>query len=618
MDHDTSLQFLAQASVLLAALALAAPIARRFNAAAVLGYLVAGILIGPSALGRLHTLYPVEAILSIANFGVVLLLFLIGLETRPKRVMAMRASVFGAGAAQMVGTGLVLGLIALAMTSGWSQALFVGLALAISSTALTLQVLEERGEIASDHGRLAFAIMLFQDLASIVLIALVPLFAVRGAGTQMGVSPLALLKAALAIAGVIVVGRLLLPRLYRLAAGSGVREAASATAFLTVIGVALAMEAVGLSAALGAFIAGALLAETEFRHDIEANIAPFQGLLLGIFFTAIGMGLDLGLLFERPVLILSLLVMVLAIKSLVLYGVGLGAGLGHSGAKRLALAASQVGEFAFVLFAAASQGAVIGKPLADLLAVVATLSMIATPILIGLDSLLTRRTAPEQRAFDTLPEREGGHVIIAGFGRFGQIVARVLAARRIPFIALDKNIEQVDFVRRFGSEVYFGDATRIQLLEAARAHEARAFVLAIDDVEESIATAELVRRRFPGLVIYARARNRRHAHRLMDLGVELIRRETFLSALEMTEMLLRGLGLSAAEATRTVVAFRDHDRRRLYEDWRHYTDVEKMQELAKDYARELQEQFEADASEPKARSAPAPSPQPVLPIAHEH
>jgi glutathione-regulated potassium-efflux system protein KefB len=310
--------------------------------------------------------------------------------------------------------------------------------------------------------------------------------------------------------------------------------------------------------------------------------------------------------------------MVLAIKSLVLYGVGLGAGLKHSGAKRLALAASQVGEFAFVLFAAASQGSVINKPLADLLAVVATLSMIATPILIGLDSLLARKPMPAPRAFDPLPQHEGGHVIIAGFGRFGQIVARVLAARRIPFIALDKNIEQVDFVRGFGSEVYFGDATRVQLLEAARAQEARAFVLAIDDVEESIATAELVRRRFPGLVIYARARNRRHAHRLMDLGVELIRRETFLSALEMTEMLLRGLGLSATEATRTVETFRDHDRRRLYEDWRHYTDVEKLRELAKDYARELKEQFEADASEPKQRPAPAPSPQPVLPIAHEH
>ncbi|MET0193020.1 MAG: NAD-binding protein, partial [Hyphomicrobiaceae bacterium] len=348
-------------------------------------------------------------------------------------------------------------------------------------------------------------------------------------------------------------------------------------------------------AALGAFIAGVLLADSEYRHEISADIAPFEGLLLGLFFTAIGMSLNLGLVAAKPMLVLSVVAALLTVKIVVLYLLGRRAGLESGPARRFALAIAQGGEFAFVLFTAGVSANVLEPPLAELLTVAVTLSMAATPLLLLLDEMLTPK-AVQMRAFDALPEGDG-HVVIAGFGRVGQIVARVLRAKHIPFTALDVNAEQVDFVRKFGAEIYYGDASRPEILEAAKTGKARALVLAIDNVDASIRTAQLVRQNYPHVPIFARSRHRQHTHRLMDVGVQVIRRETFLSSLDLTREVLRGLGFTERDVRFAVETFKEQDRRRLYEDYKHYTDMEKLQDRAKIYAQELEELFEKDAAE---------------------
>ncbi len=582
-------------AVLLAALALAAPLARFFGIAAVLGYLVAGVLIGPFAFGIVFSDDVAKEVLHIAEFGVVLLLFLIGLELRPKRLWAMRQAVFGMGTAQVVLTALVLGGVGVAFGYQWQPALFAGAALALSSTAFALQVLDETGELATRHGRMGFAVLLFQDLAAIPLIALAPFFAVKTAAAGVELDFYAFGKALATIFAVVVVGRFCLDYLLRLVARSRVKEAMTAAALLTVVGVTLIMQQVGLSASLGAFIAGALLAESSYRHQLEADIAPFEGLLLGMFFTAIGMSLNLELLVSIPGLILMLTVALMAIKAVILYVLARWNGLESRPSRRLALALSQGGEFAFVLLSVGEAAGVLGKSAAEILAVVITMSMAFTPIVLMLDRMLFRKAAA-QPAYEAMPENDG-HVVIAGFGRFGQIVARVLRAKGVPFTALDISAEQVEFVQKFGSRAFFGDASRPDILDAAQTDKARAFVLAIDDVEGSMRTAELVRSRYPNVPVFARARDRTHAHRLLDLGIRTLRRETFLSALDLTHQLLKGLGYSDRVADRAVKTFRVHDERRLFDDYEFASDMEKLQQKAKSDAATLEQLFRQDAEE---------------------
>jgi glutathione-regulated potassium-efflux system protein KefB len=561
---------------------------------AVLGYLAAGIVIGPYVLGPLYALNDVGAVLQFGEFGVVMLLFVIGLELRPVRLWAMRSAIFGLGTAQLIATSLVLAALGMALGLSLAQALFIGLALSLSSTAFALQVLEEKGELTTRHGRLAFAVLLFQDLAAIPLIALVPLFALGAAEPTMDVKTAVI--AIGTILGVIVVGRFLLSRLYRIVAATGVREAMTATVLLTVVGVALVMEAVGLSAALGSFIAGALLADSEYRHQIEADIAPFEGLLLAVFFIAVGMSIDLGVLASEPGSLIAIVLVLVAVKAAILYLLGRWWGLDSKGARRLGLVISQGGEFAFVLFGAGALEGVIDRHMANLLTLAVTLSMAATPLLLLIDDAIARALKPAPPDYE-MPPGGDQHVIVAGFGRFGQIVARVLRARQIPFTALDSNVEQVDFVKRFGAQIYYGDAGRLDILRAAGADKARAFVLAIDDVEGSMRVAEMVRTHFPDLPIYARARDRTHVHRLMDLGVEIIERETFLAALELTKDLLRGLGLKEGEVRRLTDTFKRLDEKRLYEDYQYYTDLEKVRANAQSQAKELEELFARDVEE---------------------
>ena len=585
---------LLQVAVFLAAAAIAAPLGRFLRMGAVLGYLSAGVVIGPYVLGPLYALNDVGEVLHFGEFGVVMLLFVIGLELRPVRLWAMRSAIFGLGTAQLVATALLLAAISVALGLAPTQALFIGLALSLSSTAFALQVLEEKGELTTRHGRLAFSVLLFQDLAAIPLIALVPLFALGGAVHTMDVK--SAVFAILTILGVIVVGRFLLSRLYRFVAATGVREAMTATALLTVVGVALVMEAAGLSAALGAFIAGALLADSEYRHQIEADIAPFEGLLLAVFFIAVGMSIDLGVLIAEPATLFAVVLVLVMLKAAILYLLGRWWGLDGNAARRLGLVLSQGGEFAFVLFGAGALEGVIDRPMASLLTLAVTFSMAATPLLLLIDDAINRARKPAPPEYE-IPPRGDQHVIVAGFGRFGQIVARVLRARQIPFTALDSNVEQVDFVKRFGAQIYYGDAGRLDILRAAGADKAVAFVLAIDNVESSLRVAEMVRNHFPDLPIYARARDRTHVHRLMDLGVTIIERETFLAALELTKDLLRGLGLKEPEVRRLTETFKRLDEKRLYEDYQYYTDTEKVRANAQSQAKELEELFARDVEE---------------------
>jgi glutathione-regulated potassium-efflux system protein KefB len=583
---------LAQVALFLAAAVVAAPLAKLLRVGNVLGYLLVGVLIGPAVLGLVPD---VDSVLHFAEFGVIMLLFVIGLELRPRRLWAMRSTIFGLGSAQVAITGMVLAAAAMAFGLAWQAALFAGLALSLSSTAFALQVLEEKGELALRHGRQAFAVLLFQDIAAIPLIALVPLFAVTVAAAKPSTEIAAAVWAIAVILAVVVVGRYVLNGMYRLVARTRVKEAMTASALLTVVGVTLVMQLAGLPASLGAFIAGVLLADSDYRHEIVADIAPFEGLLLGLFFTAIGMSLNLGLVIDKPGLVLGIVAGFVAIKAFILFALGRRMGLDAGPARRLALVLSQGGEFAFALFAAGGAAGVLERPVADLLSVAVTLSMAATPLLLALDEILAPKAAP-QRAFDEMPKKNG-HVVVAGFGRFGQIVARVLTAKRIPVTALDSDPEQVDFVRKFGAQIYYGDASRPEILEAARTGKARAFVLAIDNVEASLRTARMVRRNYPHVPIYARARDRRHIHRLMDEGIRIMRRETFLASLDLTREVLRGLGLPEREVRYTVDTFQTMDRKRLYEDYRHYTDLEKVQERAKSDAQELEELFAKDAEE---------------------
>ena len=583
---------LIQIAVLLAAAAIAAPLAKQLKIGAVLGYLFAGLFIGPYGLGIFKD---PENILHTAEFGVVLLLFVIGLELRPARLWSMRNAVFGVGFFQVVISAALLLVLLMVYGKSLREGTFIGLALALSSTAFVIQVLKEKGELGRPHGRLGFSVLLFQDLAAIPMIAFVGLFSIGGdAGEPMTLAGFG--RAVAAIGLVIVTGHYGLRYLYKLAALTGLKEAMTASALLSVVVVTLIMEFAGLSAALGAFIAGALLADSEYRHEIEADIAPFEGLLLGLFFVAIGMSLNLQLLVGKPLEVFLATTLLITTKAVVLWRLAKWYGLKSPNARRFALALSQGGEFAFVLAAAGHDVGAVFRPAADMISVVVTLSMMTTPLLLLLDDYLQQRTRPQDREFDEMPKKSG-HVIIAGFGRFGQIVARILSARHIPFTALDKSVIQVDFVRRFGNKIYYGDPSRLDILKAAQADQAIAFVLAIDEPDDSVKTAELVRRHFPLLPIIARARNREHAHRLMQVGVNDFERETFLSSLELSRRVLRVTGMDEAEARHTIQMFAESDRRRLNEDVENVDEQQKLQDNAQRHAKELEELFQRDADE---------------------
>ena len=578
-----------QIAVFLAATVIAVPLFRRLKLSSVLGYLAAGMVIGPWGLGLFDD---VESVLHLAEFGVVLLLFVIGLELQPSRLWVLRHSVFGAGAAQVALTTAVLAAAIIALGTSWATALVIAFALSLSSTALVLQVLAERGELTARHGRASFAILLFQDLAIMPALVLLPLLAGQ-ADTQVDWRAIALPVAAIFV--VVLAGRFLLRPVLRIVAATRVQEAFTAAALLVVVGTALLFESAGLSMALGAFIAGVLLADSEYRHELEADIEPFKGLLLGLFFIAVGMTANLDVLVERPLVIAGLTLGYLVLKSLAVW---IGARLTRHDpptAWRMAVSLAGGGEFAFVLFSLAAGDGLLPRATVDLLVLVVTLSMVLSPLLIGAADRLARRLRPPSTppAYDRI-EPEEPRVLIAGFGRFGQIVARVLRARQIRFTALEVSQAQVDFVRRFGNKLYYGDASRLEMLRAAGAEHAQLLVLAIDDVEASVRAAELARRHFPRLRVLARARNRQHAFRLMEAGVSDIWRETLASSLEVAEAALVALGTPRDAAASQVRKFRAHDEATLRAQAAVKDDETKLIATAQASAQQLEKLFDAD------------------------
>jgi monovalent cation:proton antiporter-2 (CPA2) family protein len=586
------MSLLAQIAIFLASAVITIPIFRRFKLGSVLGYLTAGIIIGPASLGLIST---VDITQNIAQFGIVLLMFVIGLELQPSRLWVLRRSIFGLGSAQVVATTLCLGTAAYFLFGqSWQAALTIGFALSMSSTALALQLLAERGQLNSQFGRSSFSVLLFQDVSVLPALALLPLLGMASAKTQ-GPGGWLVIKLLAVLGTVIIGGRYVLRPMLRIIAATRVAEAFTAAGLLIVLGTALLVSQVGLSLSLGAFLAGVLLADSEFRHELEADIEPFKGLLLGLFFISVGMSANLGLARERPFLILGLTIGFMILKIGILWAIGRLSGLSPVASRGLAISLPSGGEFAFVLFGLAASLKIMDTETADLLVLVVTASMIVSPMLLAVYDVTFKPVEVDNRPFDT-PAELYPKVIIAGFGRFGQIVGRILRAKKIPFTALEASQTQVDFLRRFGNQVFYGDASRLELLRAAHAENAEVFVLAIDDVEASVKTAELIRTHFPHLKIFARARNRQHAFRLMDLEVRYTIRETFVSSLEMSVQVLESLGLSKSKALETVHQFRVHDEATMAKQHAVRDDEKKFLETSRESAEQLLHLFETDTS----------------------
>ena len=584
------MSLLEQALVFLVAAVIAVVAANRAGLASVLGYLVMGMALGPWAFDLVEGEHD---ILHFSEFAIVLVLFVIGLELQPRRLWAMRKPLLGLGGAQVALTCAVLAALAHLAGLPLEAAIVTGFALSLSSTAFALQLLSERKELVTRHGRLSLSVLLFQDIAVIPMLAVLSLLAVSEAGSGGQEVWIDLAQAVAMIALVTVGGHYGLRYVLRAVARFGNREAFTAMALVTVIGAGVLMDAVGLSMALGAFLAGVLLAESEYRHELEADIEPFKGLLLGLFFMAIGMTLNVGLLLEAPLTILAITLGLIATKAACLAAVCLAAGQSFRAALGTAATLCQGGEFAFVILNVGVTSALMPERTAEYLTVAVIFSMAATPLLLAASDRLARRAGGDEPEIEH--ERvQGNQVIVAGFGRVGQMVGRILQARRIGFTALESSAEQVDFVRRFGNKIYYGDASRPDLLRAAGADSAVLFVLAIDDVERSLATARTVARHFPHLVVHARARNRQHAYRLMDLGIAHIVRDTFYSSLEMSYGILVGLGLSESESLHTVDTFRDADERRLIAQHEIADDPERMARETEHWSRELEDLFAQD------------------------
>lgn len=578
--------------VFLLAAVVAVPLFRRLGLGAVLGYLAAGVAIGPDGL---RLVADPERVLTLSELGVAMLLFVIGLELSPARLWVMRRQVFVTGGLQVTLTAVAIGVFFAAVFGGWKAPLVLALGLALSSTAIGLQLLAERKELTADYGRVAFAVLLFQDLVAIPLLAAIP---VIGTVRETAQAPwAAALNAVVVIAAVVVGGRYVLRFLLRIVAKTGLVEVFTATALLVVAGNAWLMELAGLSMGLGAFLAGVLLSDSEYRHELESHIGPFEGLLLGLFFMAVGMSIDLDIIGAQPALIAFSVGGLLLVKGAVIVAVGrFAADLPWRRATMLGAVLAMGGEFGFVVFSEARQAGLIPMELRDQLFAVIGLSMAATPLMVMAASRwLPRREPKRAEPREANPIDDGSpRVIVAGIGRMGQIVARMLAAQKIPFTALDTSPDQVDFLRRFGNEVHFGDPARPDLLRAARADRAEVFVLAADEPDESLRIARVVKRLFPHLKVIARARNRQHAFRLMDMGVD-VTRETFHSGLVMGRQVLEALGMPPADAERSTELFRAHDEALLREQHLVYDDEAALIASAKQARQDLMKLFEADA-----------------------
>ena len=557
--------FLPEAVVYLAAAVVVVPLFIRFRLGAVLGYLAAGILIGPSVLALVSE---PEQVLKFAEFGIVLLLFVIGLELQPSRLWALRRDIFGLGAAQVVLCGLALTGLVMALTSlSWQAALVVGLPLGLSSTALVMQLLNERDIAGTEFGTRSFSMLLFQDLAIVPLLTIVAALSRVPDPDALPGWQLALMTVA-ALGFLVFVGRYLLPPVFRIIGTLGAREAFVAAALLSVLGSALLMASLGLSMALGAFVAGVMLAESPYRHALEADIEPFRGLLLGLFFVAIGMTLDLGVVRNQWPLVVALVIGVMTVKTGVIFALARGFGTGTTRAFQMGLLLSQGGEFGFVLFAEAARGLLITTPAAQLFGAVVTLSMALTPLIfllasklrVGAAAVATSRDGPETAAYGN---GKKGRAIIVGGGRFGQVVAQMLAARGVTVTTIDLDAELIDVSQRFGVKVYWGDGRRLDILRAAGIDRADVLIMAIDGAWDPGTVLNPIRTEWPDLAILARAFDRTHLLALRRAGVETVVRETFASGVEMGREALSTLGTPIGVIDAIDAEFRRRDADRL-------------------------------------------------------
>ena len=579
--------------IYLSAAVIAVPMSKALGLGSIIGYLAAGIAIGPWGLKLVTN---VNDILHFAEFGVVLMLFLVGLELEPKRLWSLRRPIFGWGSAQVLGCALVLMGLAMAFGVGWKTALVAGLGLALSSTAIALQVMGDRNMMATSSGQAAFSVLLFQDVAAIPILALVPLL---GAGLAAGAAAgdvnhaVEAAKIIAVVAGIILGGRLLLRPLFRWIARSKTPEIFTAASLLLVVGIAGLVQRVGLSMALGAFLAGVLLAESDYRRELETNIEPFKGLLLGLFFIAVGMNIDFAVLLASPGLMTAIVIGFLLLKGTVIYTLARRMQLPFQDRPVFTLLLAQGGEFAFVVFQAAAGAQVFTPQTASLLIGAVAVSMLVSPLLlVAIDKwLLPRYALRDAVTLEEISEPQEAPIVVAGFGRYGQIVARMMLAQGIPCTVLDHDAEMVEAARSFGYRVFYGDASRLDLLRTAGAARAKVLVLAVDDVQQSLKIVDLVREHFPNLAIIARARDVTHWNQLRDRGVMRVERELFESSLRSARSVLEVLGHSAHEARQSAMRFRAHNLELFEKLHPHYQDNAKLIAVVKQGRAQLEEQM---------------------------
>ena len=590
--HDIP-NWLSNSFIYLSAAVLAVPLSKALGLGSIIGYLAAGMAIGPWGL-RLVT--NVEDILHFAEFGVVLMLFLVGLELEPKRLWALRRPIFGWGSAQVLGCAAVIFGLAWVAGVDWRVALVAALGLALSSTAIALQVMGERNLLPTSSGQAGFSMLLFQDVAAIPILALLPLLggdAAAAHATTAAERGMEALKIIGVIAGIIVGGRLLLRPVFRWIANSKTSEIFTAAALLLVIGIAGLMQLVGLSMALGAFLAGVLLAESEYRRELETDLEPFKGLLLGLFFIAVGMSIDFDVLIRSPGTMALILLGFLACKAVVIWGLATVMKLPLQERPVFTLLLAQGGEFAFVVFQAAAGAKVFSAETASLLIGAVALSMLLGPLLlVGLDRYVLPRFARQRKhGLEELSEPQEAPVIICGFGRYGQIIGRMINLQGITATVLDHDADTIESVRAFGFRVHYGDATRLDLLRTAGAAHAKVIVVAVDDVDQSLKIVDLVQEHFPHLSIVARARNVNHLYQLRDRHVPHIERELFEASLRSARSILESLGWPAHEARRSAMRFRQDNLDLMEQMYPHYKDRARMISVSKQGREQLVEQM---------------------------